>query len=105
MPSPALLCRYRARLRARRLPQPAAGPANGGWSEVLSVVPPGGSSEAVGSWRLRIDWNNRRALVRETRSLNVDPDLKLSSPSFQMRRSGLGEGSVASIRWRASRRL
>jgi hypothetical protein len=31
---------------ARRLPQPAAGPANGGGSEVLSVVPPGGSSEA-----------------------------------------------------------
>lgn len=54
------------RPRARRLPQPAAGPANGGWSEVLSVVPPGGSSEAVGSARLRIDWNNRRALVRVT---------------------------------------
>ena len=35
-------------------------------SEVLSVVPPGGSSEAVGSARLRIDWNNRRALVRVT---------------------------------------
>ena len=51
---------------ARRLPQPAAGPANGGGSEVLSVVPPGGSSEAVGSVRLRIDWNNRRALVRVT---------------------------------------
>ena len=30
---------------ARRLPQPAAGPANGEGSEVLSVVPPGGSSE------------------------------------------------------------
>jgi hypothetical protein len=35
-----------------------------------------------GSWRLRIDWNNRRALVRETRSLNFGPDLKLLSPSF-----------------------
>ena len=34
---------------ARRLPQPAAGPANGGGSEVLSVVPPGSSSEAVQS--------------------------------------------------------
>jgi hypothetical protein len=32
---------------AQRLPQPAAGPANGGGSEVLSVVPPGGSSEAM----------------------------------------------------------
>jgi hypothetical protein len=51
---------------ARRLPQPAAGPANGGGSEVLSVVPPGGSSEAMCSERLRIDWNNRRALVRVT---------------------------------------
>jgi hypothetical protein len=40
---------------ARRLPQPAAGPANGGGSKVLSVVPPGGSSEAVCSERLRID--------------------------------------------------
>jgi hypothetical protein len=51
---------------AQRLPQPAAGPANGGGSEVLSVVPPGGSSEAMCSERLRIDWNNRRALVRVT---------------------------------------
>ena len=51
---------------ARRLPQPAAGPANGGGSEVLSVVLPGGSSEALCSERLRIDWNNRRALVRVT---------------------------------------
>jgi hypothetical protein len=49
---------------ARRLPQPAAGPANGGGSEVLSVVPPGSSSEAPCSEWLRIDWNNRRALVR-----------------------------------------
>jgi hypothetical protein len=39
------------------------GPANGVGSEVLSVVPPGGSSEVVCSERLRIDWNNRRALV------------------------------------------
>jgi hypothetical protein len=39
--------RLEARLRGRRLPQPAAGPANGGGSEVLSVVPPGGSSEVV----------------------------------------------------------
>ena len=51
---------------ARRLPQPAADPANGGGSEVLSVVPRGGSSEAICSERLRIDWNNRRALVRVT---------------------------------------
>jgi hypothetical protein len=51
---------------ARRLPQPAAGPANGRGSEVLSVVPTGGSSEAVRPERLRIDWNNRRALVRVT---------------------------------------
>jgi hypothetical protein len=59
--------RHRCRTRrARRLPQPAAGPANGGGSEVLSVVPPGGSSEAVCGERLRIDWNNRRALVRVT---------------------------------------
>jgi hypothetical protein len=56
----------RTRLRARRLPQPAAGPANGGGSEVLSVVPLGGSSEASFSDRLRIDWNNRRALIRVT---------------------------------------
>jgi hypothetical protein len=73
----------RARLRARQLPQPAAGPANGGWSEVLSVVPPGGSSEALGSGRLRIDWNNRRALVRVTRRLNVDPDPGLSAPEVE----------------------
>jgi hypothetical protein len=59
---------YRSKLvsGARRLPQPAAGPANGGGSEVLSVVSPGGSSEAICSERLRIDWNNRRALVRVT---------------------------------------
>jgi hypothetical protein len=58
--------RLEALFTGRRLPQPAAGPANGGGSEVLSVVPPGGSSEAVGSGRLRIDWNNRRAPVRVT---------------------------------------
>jgi hypothetical protein len=51
---------------AWRLPQPAAGPANGGGSEVLSVVPSGSSSEAICSERLRIDWNNHRALVRVT---------------------------------------
>jgi hypothetical protein len=51
---------------ARRLPQPVAGLSNGGGSEVLSDLTPGGSSEAVGSGRLRIDWNNRRALVRVT---------------------------------------
>src|ERR1700722_9108281 len=36
---PPLASSQRTR-RARRLPQPAAGPANGGGSEVLSVVPP-----------------------------------------------------------------
>jgi hypothetical protein len=54
--------RLEARLKGAAAPA-AAGPANGGGSEVLSVVPPGGSSEAVGSGRLRIDWNNRRALA------------------------------------------
>jgi hypothetical protein len=59
---PEILCvalhRLETRLRARRLSQPAAGPANGGGSEVLSVVPPGGSSEAVCSEQLRIDWSS-----------------------------------------------
>jgi hypothetical protein len=65
-------------MRARRLPQPAAGPANGGGSEVLSVVPRGGSSEAVESGRSRIDWNNRCALVRVSLLLNIDPVPRLS---------------------------
>ena len=77
---PPLASSQRTR-RARRLPQPAAGPANGGGSEVLSVVPPGGSSEAVCGERLRIDWNNRRALVRVPSLLSVGPDLRLSWPA------------------------
>ena len=70
--------RIETRLGTRRFPQPATGPAKGGLSEVLAFVPPGGSSEAVGSGRLRIDWNNRRALVRVTLCLNVNPDPGLS---------------------------
>ena len=59
---------------------PAARCGSGQWrgSEVLSVAPPGGSSEAVGSARLRIDWNNGRALVRVTYLLSAGPDLRLS---------------------------
>src|ERR1700722_8568561 len=71
--------RYATRMRARRLPQPAAGPANGGGAEVLSVVPRGGSSGAVESERSRIDWNNRCALVRVSLLLNIDPVPRLSS--------------------------
>jgi hypothetical protein len=73
-----LLPRFATRMRARRLPQPAAGPANGGGSEVLSVVPQGGSSEAVGSERPRVDWINRCTLVRVIRLLELDPDPKLA---------------------------
>ena len=44
---PLSLWFQRLEARLTRLPQPAAGPAMGGGSEVLSVVPPGGSSEVV----------------------------------------------------------
>jgi hypothetical protein len=59
---------HRLETRLRGAAAPAARCGSGQWrrSEVLSVVPPGGSSEAMCSGRLRIDWNNRRALVRVT---------------------------------------
>ena len=60
---------------------PAARRGSGQWRRVgvLSVVPHGSSSEAAGSGRLRIDWNNRCALVRVGLLLNADADPKLSS--------------------------
>ena len=66
--------------RLRGAAAPAARCGSGQWRRVGSppVVPPGGSSEAISSGRLRIDWNNRRALVRVTLRLSVDPDPGLS---------------------------
>ncbi len=80
--------------RARRLPQPAAGLANGGSSEVLSVAPPGGSSEsrwfrAAGAGSIPV----RHAAVIRTRSpaheaiLLADPGL-VFKPDFHRRRLG-----------------
>jgi hypothetical protein len=63
------LCRaLRLETRLRGAAAPAARCGSGQWrrSEVLSVVPLGGSSEAMCPERLRIDWNNGRALVRVT---------------------------------------
>jgi hypothetical protein len=71
----AQLFQSHSRFRARRLSPPAAGPADGGQSELLSVVPPGG----LVSSGCAFDWNNRRALIRVSRRLNVDPDPDLWS--------------------------
>jgi hypothetical protein len=70
--------RFETRLRGAATPAARCGSGQWRVSEVLSVVPRGGSSETVGSVRLRIDWDNRRVLVRVTRRLDADPDPELS---------------------------
>jgi hypothetical protein len=88
---------------ARRLPQPAAGPANGGGSEVLSVVPPGSSSEAMCSEQLRIDWNKSQRPCPSHSLLGVGPDLKLAWPALmrfdQARLGRSAGGGRAPIVW------